>query len=78
MKAIQQENVDMHFTGAARITPDGVIGDDGVERKCDTIVCATGFDISFRPRFPVIGKRRAGTTLLTCGTELKKTGQSPR
>lgn len=42
MEAIQKANVDVHFTHATRITPDGVIGADGVERKCDTIVCATG------------------------------------
>jgi hypothetical protein len=27
-----------------------------VERECDTIVCATGFDVSYRPRFPIVGK----------------------
>ena len=42
MEAIQKHNVDLHFTHATRVTPDGVIGADGVERKCDTIVCATG------------------------------------
>lgn len=42
MGAIQKDNVDVHFTHAAKVTPEGVIGADGVERKCDTIVCATG------------------------------------
>jgi hydroxyversicolorone monooxygenase len=42
MKAIQEPNVDVHFTAASHITADGVVGADGVERKCDTIVCATG------------------------------------
>lgn len=56
MKAIQEPNVDVHFTHVERITPDGVIGGDGVERKVDTIICATGFDVTYRPRFPVIGK----------------------
>ncbi|KAF2847539.1 hypothetical protein T440DRAFT_481759 [Plenodomus tracheiphilus IPT5] len=52
--------------GCRRITPgdpymntiqkeNGVIGNDGVERV-DTIVCATGFDVTYCPRFPVIGK----------------------
>jgi len=27
-----------------------------VEREADTIVCATGFDVSYRPRFPIVGK----------------------
>ena len=56
MKAIQEDNVDVHFTAVTEITEDGVIGADGIERKVDAIVCATGFDVSFRPRFPVIGK----------------------
>ncbi|KAF2092546.1 FAD/NAD(P)-binding domain-containing protein [Rhizodiscina lignyota] len=56
MEAIQQPNVDVHFTPVEKITEDGVIGGDGIERKCDTIVCATGFDVTYKPRFPVIGK----------------------
>ncbi|KAF9773313.1 hypothetical protein IL306_008911 [Fusarium sp. DS 682] len=55
MHAIQEPNVDVHFTHAQTITEDGIVGGDGFERKCDTIVCATGFDVSYRPRFPVIG-----------------------
>jgi cation diffusion facilitator CzcD-associated flavoprotein CzcO len=29
---------------------------DGQRHEVDTIVCATGFDVSFKPRFPVIGR----------------------
>ncbi len=42
MEAIQKENVDVHFTAVKKITEDGVVGEDGVERKVDTVVCATG------------------------------------
>ncbi|ETS84424.1 sterigmatocystin biosynthesis monooxygenase stcW [Pestalotiopsis fici W106-1] len=56
MAAIGKENVDVHFTAAERITAEGVQGADGVERKVDTIIFATGFDVSYRPRFPVIGR----------------------
>ena len=56
MVAIQEENVDVHFTPVVSCTEDGVVGEDGTERKADTIVCATGFDVSYRPRFPVVGK----------------------
>ncbi|KAF7531247.1 hypothetical protein G7054_g9044 [Neopestalotiopsis clavispora] len=56
MAAIGKENIDVHFTAAGRITEDGVIGSDGIERKADTIILATGFDVSYRPRFPVIGR----------------------
>ncbi|KAK5726792.1 hypothetical protein LTR15_002681 [Elasticomyces elasticus] len=56
MKAIQEPNVTVHFTPVVSCTEDGVIGGDGVETKVDTIVCATGFDVSYRPPFPVVGK----------------------
>lgn len=56
MHAIQEPNVDVHFTHVTDVTADGVVGADGEERKVDTIICATGFDVSYRPRFPVIGK----------------------
>jgi cation diffusion facilitator CzcD-associated flavoprotein CzcO len=53
MEAIQQPNVDVHFTPVETITEKGVVG---IEREVDTIVCATGFDVSYKPRFPIIGK----------------------
>lgn len=56
MSAIQEPNVDVHFTPVTEVTEDGVIGEDGIERKVDTVICATGFDTSFKPRFPLIGQ----------------------
>lgn len=56
MAAIQAENVDVHFTPVTKVTPNSVIGEDGTEREVDTIVCATGFDVSYRPRFPIVGR----------------------
>ena len=56
MEAIQKENVDVHFTPVEKITEKGVVGGDGIERECDTIVCATGFDVSYKPRFPIVGQ----------------------
>ena len=55
MVAIQKENIDVHFTPVVKCTEDGVVGEDGVERKVDTVVCATGFDVSYKPRFPIVG-----------------------
>jgi len=57
MNAIQKDNVEVHFALFEEITEDGVIGKDGTCREVDTIVCATGFDVTDRPRFPVIGKK---------------------
>ncbi|KAH7381347.1 hypothetical protein DE146DRAFT_704940 [Phaeosphaeria sp. MPI-PUGE-AT-0046c] len=56
MEAIQKDNVDVHFTAVDEIDETGVIGNDGKHREVDTIVCATGFDVTYKPRFPVIGK----------------------
>ncbi|WEW61449.1 hypothetical protein PRK78_006939 [Emydomyces testavorans] len=56
MLAIQERNVDVHFTAVAKFTEKGVVGEDGIEREADTIVCATGFDTSYRPRFPIVGE----------------------
>ncbi|KAI1975380.1 hypothetical protein LOZ55_004700 [Ophidiomyces ophidiicola] len=56
MQAIQEPNVDVHFTAVAKFTENGVLGEDGIEREADTVVCATGFDTSYRPRFPIIGE----------------------
>ena len=39
-----------------RITAKGIRTVDGVEHAVDVIVCATGFDVSQRPTFPVIGR----------------------
>ncbi|VUC32182.1 unnamed protein product [Clonostachys rosea] len=37
------------------ITPNGFRDQAGNEYEVDVIICATGFDTSYRPRFPVIG-----------------------
>lgn len=55
MKAIQETTVDVHFTRVREVTGKGVVGEDGLEREVDTIVCATGFDISYHPQYPVLG-----------------------
>ena len=42
IEAIQRENVDVHFTSVARLTKNGVMGADGIERKVDAVIFATG------------------------------------
>lgn len=55
-RAIQKPNVNVHFTPVVEINETGVIGEDGIHREVDTIVCATGFDVSYRPQFPMVGQ----------------------
>jgi Predicted flavoprotein involved in K+ transport len=38
------------------VTSWGCVADDGSEHALDVLVCATGFDTSFRPRFPLVGR----------------------
>lgn len=44
------------FADIKEITEDGLVTSNGTEHKFDVLICATGFDVSFRPRFPIVGK----------------------
>jgi len=56
LHALQQDNVEMVTDGIVRLTKTGVEDNSGVTRDVDVIVCATGFDASYEPRFPIIGQ----------------------
>lgn len=51
-----QENVETRFDDMAYFTEDGIYTKSGEELHFDVIVCATGFDTTFKPRFPVVGR----------------------
>ncbi|KAM0748446.1 cyclohexanone monooxygenase [Meredithblackwellia eburnea MCA 4105] len=55
LKALQEHNVTPVTSRIKAIDETGIITEDGTHIECDTIITATGFDISFRPRFPLIG-----------------------
>lgn len=46
----------------AHVTPRGCVTEDGQEHVLDALICATGFDTSFKPRFPVIGRNGVSLT----------------
>jgi cation diffusion facilitator CzcD-associated flavoprotein CzcO len=54
-KSIKEPNVRLIKTGVAAFTPTGCVDDNGEEHEFDIGICATGFDTSFIPRFPIIG-----------------------
>jgi len=56
MQAITKPNVEIRATGMKRFVPEGIELDSGEVLKVDAIVCATGFETSFCPRFPIIGR----------------------
>jgi len=56
LEALTQENVRVVFEGIKGIVPQGIQLESGEIIELDAIVCATGFDVSWKPRFPVIGR----------------------
>jgi cation diffusion facilitator CzcD-associated flavoprotein CzcO len=54
--SIQEPNVKPVFDSIERVTPTGIIA-GGIEYPTDVIITATGFNTSFKPRFPIIGRK---------------------
>ncbi|EEH37239.2 hypothetical protein PAAG_07795 [Paracoccidioides lutzii Pb01] len=55
LEALVGEKTSCYTEQIGGITPKGFLTADGTEVEVDVIICATGFDTSFRPRFPIIG-----------------------
>ncbi|KAK1676414.1 hypothetical protein BDP55DRAFT_550601 [Colletotrichum godetiae] len=56
LESLTKPNARVISGEIARIVSDGLITDSGEHIAVDAIVCATGFDVSFRPRFPIVGR----------------------
>lgn len=61
LEAICEDNVDFISTPIKQVHRDAIETTDGQMRKVDAIITATGFDTTYLPRFPVLGKE--GVTL---------------
>lgn len=57
LEALCSENTEVVTQSIEEITPNGIKTADGVEHEVDVIVCATGFDVSWRPSYPTIGRK---------------------
>jgi cation diffusion facilitator CzcD-associated flavoprotein CzcO len=55
LEALVEPNVDVISTEIREIVEDGIITEDGIHRPVEAIMCATGFDTSFTPRYPIYG-----------------------
>lgn len=55
LEALTGQKTTVYTEALAAITPRGFRNASGTEVEVDVIICATGFDTSFRPRFPVLG-----------------------
>jgi cation diffusion facilitator CzcD-associated flavoprotein CzcO len=56
LEALVQDNVQLVKTPIVRVTKNAVVTADGREWPVDAIACATGFDCSYAPRVPVLGR----------------------
>jgi hypothetical protein len=55
LECLVGEKTTCYTENIGGITPNGFLTADGSEVEVDVIICATGFDTSFRPQFPIIG-----------------------
>ncbi|WVQ81985.1 hypothetical protein IAT38_004112 [Cryptococcus sp. DSM 104549] len=56
LEALTQPNVEAVFSGVDHVDETGLTTSEGERKEFDVIICATGFDVSFKPRFSVIGR----------------------
>ncbi|KAF9565887.1 FAD/NAD(P)-binding domain-containing protein [Agrocybe pediades] len=55
LETMGSDKVEVVYGSIQKITERGVVGGDGLEHPVDVLICATGFDTSLVPRFPIIG-----------------------
>ncbi|KAI0148121.1 FAD/NAD(P)-binding domain-containing protein [Hypoxylon sp. NC0597] len=56
LEALRAPNTEVITDGIAEVVPEGIRLESGEIIKLDAIICATGFDNSFTPRFPIVGR----------------------
>lgn len=56
LESFLKPNVELVTQAVTKITQDSVISADGREFKVDVIACATGFDVSYKPNWKMIGR----------------------
>lgn len=55
LECFSQPNVTLAEGSIETFTEKGIKTSTGQEYEADIIICATGFDVSFKPYFPVVG-----------------------
>jgi cation diffusion facilitator CzcD-associated flavoprotein CzcO len=55
LEALTKDNVRVVTKAIVEIVPEGIRISSGEMISVDILICATGFDISFRPRYPIRG-----------------------
>ncbi|KAH8698091.1 hypothetical protein GQ44DRAFT_753736 [Phaeosphaeriaceae sp. PMI808] len=57
LECLTKPNITTVYGSIKEITEKGCVTADSKEHPTDILICATGFDTTFRPRFPLIGKK---------------------
>ncbi|KAE9978465.1 hypothetical protein EG328_001463 [Venturia inaequalis] len=55
LESLSKPNVKVVYGEINEVTERGCLCDDGNEYPVDVLICATGFDTGFKPRFPIVG-----------------------
>ena len=55
LEALTSRNTKIVFGDIKQVTPYGIVDNEGTEHPVDVLVCATGFDTTYKPRFPLLG-----------------------
>ncbi|KAF9879820.1 phenylacetone monooxygenase [Colletotrichum karsti] len=56
LESFHDPRVSLHTDGVKRFVAKGIEMNNGEVLEVDAIICATGFDSSFRPSFPLVGR----------------------
>jgi cation diffusion facilitator CzcD-associated flavoprotein CzcO len=56
LEALSADNVQPVFGDIRRVYDNGIVMDDGTMYPVDVLICATGFDTTFKPRFALEGR----------------------
>ena len=56
LEALTDDKVDVIRSPIVKVDAEGIITEDGKHHPTDVLVCATGFDTTFTPRFPIFGR----------------------
>ncbi|KAH7153049.1 hypothetical protein EDB81DRAFT_442195 [Dactylonectria macrodidyma] len=54
LESLTKPNVEVVYGEINSVTERGPLCDNGQEYPVDVLICATGFDTTFKPRFPVV------------------------
>ena len=55
LESLLDEKVETVVGNIDRISEEGVISENGTTYPVDILICATGFDTTYKPNFPIVG-----------------------